>query len=24
VIPVVTDTDTLFGATTRGLLIHLD
>ena len=23
-IPVVADTDTLFGATTRGLLIHLD
>jgi len=24
VIPVVADADTLFGATTRGLLIHLD
>ena len=23
-IPVVADADTLFGATTRGLLIHLD
>ena len=24
VVPVVADADTLFGATTRGLLIHLD
>jgi hypothetical protein len=24
VVPVVADVDTLFGATTRGLLIHLD